>query len=794
MSDAVARAVLGCRMAPAGPRTRRFTVDRVEALARQRTRSQDRWAWTLHVVRGLFSLVDGANLRLEYTYPTAEQDHLRIALWFDASALSGLPVGGLLDAALDPGKPDHDGALVERQRRFLHRLGRGINEALGGEAVGIEVRLTGILHRFVRTPAVPGGWSEFVSEIPAAQVRPHTPALDIDVRLTSQSFEQLAMGGAGIAGIMRLWHAHVPGLESDGDAWVLRPFPSDRPMQLGKDARWWRRPLDAIALVRDGVVMPTRLGAALAQHRVPVQEFDGIADAPRLRLTYDEGAVIQDEALALLAAWFHDVVAHAVRARVPAGTRSPAALLGAAWPSTLGGVWTVDGQAVAVDALAEAASAGREVWFAWRHELDVVPHDVRASTLALWPSELELLRLAIPTLSLVPLARAQVASGRATDWATLVQGCLPELALCVIPRSVEIPARIDVTAFIHRGGAGEFGSIDLVWNGRSVARTLDTSLAIPGVTLFGHVSTNDARWSSTPTAMQSTLHAVAQAARARLDELLAHARDTSTPGSSLPPIVARIEAGTIAHSLSPEVRASAPTRTSMPLAIVPVRGDGFAGVLELHADGEPTAIEVGVVDGPATTVTLHDPWAGVSGRVAIQPHASACDPHAIAIEALRQLLPAANHAALVHGLGHAARPRLVALVAACRSRTATDDGEDADAAVPCRLREVLVHTLLGTHALAVEHIVPVPSWRFAALTEMDDRGTSDDGAGRARRLELGAYRRWIAEGLHRPRGAEDVGLAAALVLATLDQDADGRERSLRRLLACARRWQSASPP
>ena len=178
----------------------------------------------------------------------------------------------------------------------------------------------------------------------------------------------------------------------------------------------------------------------------------------------------------------------------------------------------------------------------------------------------------------------------------------------------------------------------------------------------------------------------------------------------------------------------------------------------------------------------------------IQPHASACDPQAIAIEALRQLLPAANHAALVHGLGHAARPRLVALVAACRSRTATDDGEDADAAVPCRLREVLVHTLLGTHALAVEHIVPVPSWRFAALTEMDDRGTSDDGAGRARRLELGAYRRWIAEALHRPRGAEDVGLAAALVLATLDQDADGRERSLRRLLACARRWQSASPP
>jgi hypothetical protein len=98
------------------------------------------------------------------------------------------------------------------------------------------------------------------------------------------------------------------------------------------------------------------------------------------------------------------------------------------------------------------------------------------------------------------------------------------------------------------------------------------------------------------------------------------------------------------------------------------------------------------------------------------------------------------------------------------------------------------------HALAVEHIVPVPSWRFAALTEVDDRGTADDGADRPRRLELGAYRRWITEGLHRPRDAQDVGLAAALVLATLDQDAGDRERSLRRLLACARRWRSASAP
>lgn len=122
--DAVAARRLGA--APSG-HTESFTVDRAQALQRQRHRpGATRWSWTLQVLRGLLALTDGARVIASPPRGTATAG-LRLRFGFELAALDGIERRDLLDAALEPDDGPGDGALATRQRRFCRLLARGIN-------------------------------------------------------------------------------------------------------------------------------------------------------------------------------------------------------------------------------------------------------------------------------------------------------------------------------------------------------------------------------------------------------------------------------------------------------------------------------------------------------------------------------------------------------------------------------------------------------------------------------------------------------------------------------------------
>lgn len=635
MSTVVDAACAACRLGrkpDAYPH--RFTVDRAQALQRQRHRpGSTRWTWTLQILRALFALTDGAQVIV--SPPRAGNElGLRIRFAFDATTLVGVAPESLLDAALEPDTGAGDGNLAHRQRRFLRLLARGVNESLAFGPCRVAVRLGTKLHSF--DIEEDGSGVEHVDDV-AADAETAASPLEIEVvieRLVGRWFEAF-LGRDPYQVVLRLWFERVPGLDFSGEVGVLRPVPQARALRLGTLGSWWpTNDPRGLLLLRDGVLLPTTLGRDLATLGVPTRDFSGVIEVPRLRLTFDEASIVLDSTMSTLVAWLGDVHAHASRFPTqmtledffsdrPQRPRYDGRIVAAIWPPVIERVQMVDGHWMEVDALRRAAARGVEIAYCWTHERASTPDHVRSTTVMLWPRELDALNQ-IPGMRLVPVAALHV--GAIRDWGALTQVSYPELALGTIARSHDIPVRIEVAALVHRRPEAREGRIELAARGSVIAEIRDPRRVLPGVVLVGRVSIDDAAVHSFgASAQQAALRAIELHARARIDTLVAHARAHDHDDDDAPLLRAVETDGeaALATAATEAIRRSADL--APPLLRVDVVHREYGGTLQVRPPGEHGVIEVWLAGHSCSTIALEGAWGRVVGDVAVQSPATRID-------------------------------------------------------------------------------------------------------------------------------------------------------------------------
>lgn len=615
-----------------------FTVDRAEALQRQRHRpGAGRWSWTLQVLRGLFALTDGVRFTVSPPVGLAVAG-VRLRFGFDTSALAGVAPPKVLDAALEPDAGPGDGTLATRQRRFLRLLARGINESLAFGPCKVAVRIARRLHR-IEIPDGGVGELETVEDVPGSPEVDDCP-LEIEVvvdRLVGRWYEA-AVGVDSFRRVLELWFLRVPGLDLSVTPGVMRPIPIATPVRLGGVGGWWPEERKTVALLRDGVVLDTALGRELQMRGVPVRDFVGVVEAPALRLTFDEASIVADAEVNRLVAWLGDVHAHARRMPTPFTSeqlmlygaaaeqyrRYEGRIIGAAWPATPSVVSTVDGRRVTIAALQQAASDGRGIPYCWTHERAQTPAHLQALTLMLWPRELELLAQ-IPGVRLVPVAALHV--GAIRDWGALVQVSFPELALGTIARSRDIPVRIDVSALVHRRAEASQGRVEIVLHGAVIAEIRESSRVLPGVMVIARVAGDDPGARALgPAELQAALAAAELHARARVDALAAHARKHSTHADDAAPLLRAIEElGESTLASPPTGGASRSTSDAPPCLLVDVALADYSGALHVRPPGETGVVEVWFEGRRHGTHALPPPWTRVGGTIDVRGAAVAAD-------------------------------------------------------------------------------------------------------------------------------------------------------------------------
>lgn len=615
-----------------------FTVDQAQALQRQRHRpGTTRWSWTLQVLRGLFALTDGAQFMV--TPPRdASRPGVRLRFAFDASTLDGFAPHGLLHAALEPDAGAGDGTLATRRQRFVRLLARGINESLAFGPCRVDVRIARRLYHYEVADGGTGE-TEHVEDLPPSP-EIDACALEIEVVIDSRVgrwFEAL-MGADGFRETLELWFARVPGVDLSVQPGVLRPVPKPLPIRFGALGSWWpsNHP-DGLTLLRDGVLVKTLLGRDLAMQGVTSRDFAGSIEAPQLRLTFDESSVVLDPQLSALVAWFGDVRAHGRRLPLPVTfeesmmppvrRRYEGRIVSVVWPETIHHVQTVAGTWFDIASLQHASASGREIPYCWTHERAMTPEPLRATTLMLWPRELETLQR-IPGLRIVPLAALHI--GAVSDWASLVQVSYPELQLGSIARTSEIPVRLDVSALVHRRAEATQGRIEIAAHGGVLADIREPTCVLPGVLLVGRVAGNDMATSSFgPAAQQAALRAIELHARARIDDIVAHAREHKRPEDDAPllRVVDRDGASVLATPAIEAIQRAA--EATPPLLRIDVAYHGYGGALHVLERGHRGAIEVWRGGQSCGTVVLPDPWSRIGGDIGVQSPTMAVDDDTI---------------------------------------------------------------------------------------------------------------------------------------------------------------------
>jgi hypothetical protein len=615
-----------------------FTVDRAEALQRQRQRpGSGRWSWTLQVLRALFALTDGARFMVSPP-PGVAFGGVRLRFAFDPSVLDGVAPTKILDAALEPDLGPGDGSLATRQRRFVRLLARGINESLAFGPCKVTVR---IRHR-VHTVEIPDGGVGETETITDVAGSPDVDACPLEIvvaihELVGRWYE-VATGQDSFRQTLQLWFERVPGIDLGTTPAVLRPIPIPPPVRLGGVGAWWPEDRSTIALLRDGVVLDTALGRELQSRGVPVHDFVGVVEAPALRLTYDEASIVADTEVSRLVAWLGDVHSYARRMPTPFTVdqliaygasaekhrRYEGRIIGATWPSAPSWVPTVDGRRIGLDELQRLAAEGRDIPYCWTHERASTPAHLHAYTLMLWPRELEALAQ-IPGLRLVPVAALHV--GSISDWSALVQVSFPELALGTIARSRDVPVRIDVSALVHRRAEASQGRLELASRGAVVAEIREPSRVLPGVLLVGRVAADDPGASSLgPAELQAALAAIELHGRARVDVLAAHARKHSTRADDDAPLLRAIEEVGESTLATPPKDASTRRATDVsPSLVVDVALADYSGSLHVLPRGESGVVEVWLEGRRHGVHELPAPWTRIGGTVGVRSAAVAVD-------------------------------------------------------------------------------------------------------------------------------------------------------------------------
>lgn len=507
----------------------RFTVSREEALLRLREqvreRSDERWDWSVFVVRAANALSGIAEAKLETR--TDEGDEQRVVTTIDVITpgieLTELDLADVLGGALeaDLGQPLGGLDVDLRLRRFRMLIGRAINAALARDLVALELLTPVGGRRFERREQLSEGRDPYAErKLPPSEGQSRFVVRVTESRpgLGSRLGRWLRSKGKVDDEIAKLWRARrlvdheVDNIDEDG-AVVLGPALRWEAVEFGAHARFGHCPSHAsvpanfrasLWLVRDGVVL-FDLGPALSEQQLMPSNFAGWIDCPSLRLTADERSVTRDASFDLMIAWLHDYAAHSDSAAPPNkqgsaasdNDESGASAGGRArvhWPDSLGaGPRTASGRVVSPKQLAEEAQRGREIVYVWRHQAAKVPAYAKSKIYTLWPSEQRLLAEQFPALRLVPLR----ALGGQSDFdpadLTALRGGSYE-PLVVVKHSpiggdessgplAEV-LRLSIEAYVHRAPTATMGFIEILAYERRVTQLRERSKVFPGVTLI----------------------------------------------------------------------------------------------------------------------------------------------------------------------------------------------------------------------------------------------------------------------------------------------------------------------
>ncbi len=539
----VAEIVGSRRLGTGGGAVATFTVAKSEALLALRSRPQpSEWSWTLPLVRAANTITDRAAV---YFSQHEEEDQQVDTLTFvvPEADLGALQLRDLLGGALedDLGGPLESETRTDRLRRFRRLLGKAANDALAADLRELEVLTPVGGRRFIRREEVSEDLDPYSTRNAGTRSRPGT--FVFRRRTTRKGLGRRF--GRWLSGysddwltLTRMWRGAIVGaatedLERDGDGahgMSLVPLLPGRPEKLGALARWSRAPeLQGLWLVRDGVKV-ARLDESIAASGVAPGELAGWVECPRLRLTADEGKVVQDATFQELVAWLADAVAHFFdvddEQRV-------------VWPTRLEGLPTASGRVLSLAALGRRAAGGQDLLFVWPHQQAGLPASVGARVVAASPSHLALAREALPGVRFVPLrALGARPSFTPVDLTSLDQGSLSPLPL-VTGSPFEGPdgekLRISLTGYVHRYTAAVQGATVLLAFEREVAQLREIRFTIPGLTLLARVEAQEGQVLDLESfqANGPLISAVGlrckELADEHLDALLGHVMSTANP-------------------------------------------------------------------------------------------------------------------------------------------------------------------------------------------------------------------------------------------------------------------------
>ncbi|HEY8380011.1 MAG TPA: hypothetical protein VIK91_26155, partial [Nannocystis sp.] len=469
---------------------RAFTVARTEAVLRLRELPRPgAWHFTLALVRAANAVAGGAR---GFVRERDEGEARVVTLAFSTAHFDygEVDLQGLLLAApeVDSDMSEETGYRPPQVTHWRRLVGAGVNGALAGAPLSVEVRTSAGAVRYVRKDSYAAGQDPYAEQRASGRCPPQ--AFEVEVRYPRPGFGRrlaswLARQPTAEAAVTALWRAALLGAEpaqTAGRGFELgRPLPGMR-VSLGIGVTWGAAPaVGGPWLVRDGVKLVS-LAPVLSRLGVVPAEVAGWIDCPWLRLTADETSVAIDASCELLAAWLLDARAHAFAANSECGFE-------VRWPKEMASVPTVSGRAVPIEQVAQRCRQGRDLLYVWPHQRDQVPPSIRARVFALWPSELAVVTAAIPEARAVP-ARALGESPQLerVDLSKLQKTSLPPVAIDLgvdgfgtTARGVRF--RATLKAFVHRVAAAEEGSIALLCHERRVGHVRESARTIAGVTL-----------------------------------------------------------------------------------------------------------------------------------------------------------------------------------------------------------------------------------------------------------------------------------------------------------------------